>query len=815
MKRKRAKAGHHRTPDQKRGDSAGSGLTTSLAWRRIVVGAAIAGLALLGIVVITQKGRIGVPQPSEQRPGGDSRAADEATFVGRQACFDCHEKEYSKWADSHHDLAMQEATNQTVLGHFTNATFTYFDITSRFFKKDGRFYVNTEGPDGSMADFEIKYTFGIDPLQQYLIEFPDGRLQALGIAWDSRPASEGGQRWFHLYPDEKISHDDILHWTGPNQNWNYMCAECHSTNLKKNYDLEHDRYETTWSEIDVSCEACHGPGSRHVDWAQAENRSEKSQYEDRKGLVVQLKDLNKGTWRVDTETGTAKRSKPLQSNIQIETCARCHSRRAIIDDDYVYGRPFMDTHRPALLTEALYHPDGQILEEVYVYGSFLQSKMYHAGVTCSDCHDPHNLKVRAPGNALCAQCHLTKKFDTPLHHFHKADSPGAQCVECHMPTKRYMVVDPRRDHSIRVPRPDLSVKLGTPNACNGCHTGRADQWAADTVTKWYGTRRSSNPHFGEALHAGRKGLPDAGNALMRLAGGRTQPNIARASAFSLLRRYPSPASIQVIQRGVENADPLVRLSALSALEVLEPKDRFSIAYPLLNDPIRMVRIETASVLAPAPRTMMTAEQRASLNHAITEYIESQRVNADRPGSHLNLGVLYTRSGKFDKAEAAYRTALRIDPRFVQAHVNLADLYRAQGRDDKGESILRAALEIAPDAAAVHHAWGLLLVRQKRLADAIKALREAAELRPDRPRYGYVYGVALNSMGRPVEGIKVLEKTHQRHPYNRDILLALVTINRDHGALDSAIRYAEKLVAVAPRSRAGQELLQQLQSQRAK
>jgi Flp pilus assembly protein TadD len=707
---------------------------------------------------------------------------------------------------------MQVAYEETVLGDFNNTTFTYFGVTSRFFKRNGTFFVRTDGPDGKLHEYEITYTFGVTPLQQYLIQFPDGRYQVLGIAWDSRPAGEGGQRWFHLYPNEKITHDDILHWTGLNQNWNFMCAECHSTNLQKNYDLAKDRYETTWSEINVSCEACHGPGSRHVDWAQAASRAEKSRYEDQKGLVVNLKDPNNGTWDIVKGADTAKRSTPLQSNVQIETCARCHSRRSVVHDDYVYGRPLMDTHRPALLTEALYHVDGQILEEVYVYGSFLQSKMYHAGVTCSDCHDPHSLKVHAADNALCTSCHLPTKYDTPSHHFHGPGSPGASCVECHMPARAYMVVDPRRDHSMRVPRPDLSVKLATPNACNTCHTDRSTQWAADAVEKWYGPLRSTDVHFGEALHAGRSGLPGAEDALVNLAGDDAKPNVARASALSLLRRYPSPASVRAIQRGLEDDDPLVRLSALRGLELLEPKDRLGPAYPLLNDPIRAVRIEAARVLAPAPRTMMTTEQREVLDHIIAEYVESQRVNADRPSAHLNLGVLYTQNGKFDKAEAAYRTALRIDPSFVQSYVNLADLYRLEGRDDEGERILREALEIAPRNADVYQALGLLLVRHKRMSEAVKSLAQSATLRPDNPHYSYVYAVALNTTGRSQEAIRVLKEAHARHPNDREVLYALVVFNRDMGNLDVAGQYVEKLVALSPQDPTARRLLNQLKQQ---
>ncbi|HJZ04763.1 MAG TPA: multiheme c-type cytochrome, partial [Patescibacteria group bacterium] len=386
-----------------------------------------------------------------------------ARFVGGKVCAGCHEEEYKLWSGSHHDLAMQGANEKTVLGDFNDVGFTYFGVESKFYRRDGKFMVRTDGPDGKLHDYEIKYTFGIYPLQQYLIEFPGGRLQALSIAWDSRPKSEGGQRWFHLYPNEKIIHDDILHWTGPNQNWNYMCADCHSTNLKKNYDQKLNKYNTTWSEINVSCEACHGPGSLHVELAKR-SESENKNLGYSKGLVVRLDERKGIKWTVDPQTGRAIRSEPRITNIEIETCAPCHSRRSVIWKDHAFGKPYMDTHLPTLLEEDMYYADGQIQGEVYEYGSYLQSKMYHEGVTCSDCHEPHSLKLRADGNGVCTQCHLNSKYDSTLHHFHKMGSVGTSCVECHMPVTTYMVIDPRHDHSIRIPRPDLSVKIGTPNA---------------------------------------------------------------------------------------------------------------------------------------------------------------------------------------------------------------------------------------------------------------------------------------------------------------------------------------------------------------
>ncbi|MFB3092742.1 MAG: tetratricopeptide repeat protein, partial [Dehalococcoidia bacterium] len=650
------------------------------------------------------------------------------------------------------------AEEGTVLGDFANTSFTHFGVTSKFYRRAGKFFVQTEGPDGKLHDYEIKYTFGVDPLQQYLIEFPGGRYQVLGIGWDSRRRDEGGQRWFHLYPNEKIPHGDELHWTGPNQNWNHMCAECHSTNLRKNYDLEQDRYKTDWSEINVSCEACHGPGSTHIAWAESGTNGQKGEGARQKGLVVKFEASEKATWIPNLETGTATRSKPRASNIQLNTCARCHSRRRVIHEEYLHGQPLLETHAPALLDEGLYHQDGQIEGEVYVYGSFLQSKMYRAGVTCSDCHDPHSLKTRAVGNKLCAQCHASAKFDAPEHHFHKPTSRGAQCVECHMPATTYMVVDPRRDHSFRIPRPDLSVTIGTPNACTQCHQKKSAQWAENWVAKWHGTERDAKRHYGEVLKAGREGLPGTERALAKLGGDSTEPGIVRATALALLRHYPSQTTVNAIAQGVKEEDPLVRIGALRALDVLRPASRHELAHHLLSDPIRTVRIEAARALAPVSSKVLRPPQQAALNEAMAEYIEAQLVNAERPSAHLNLGILYAERSQFERAEAAYRMALRLAPSFYPALVNLADLYRLQKRDKEGEAVLRQALTLVPDDANVHHSLGLLLVRVGRQQEAIEALKRAAKLQPNDPRHGYVYGVALNSIGMAEKAITVLEET---------------------------------------------------------
>jgi len=744
------------------------------------------------------------------RPESDRHFARDPAHVGREACAPCHPRETDAWIGSHHDLAMQPATRETVLGDFDDATVTHFGVTSSFFRRNGEFTVRTEGPGGKMREFRIDYVFGVTPLQQYLVAFPGGRYQVLPLCWDTRPAPEGGQRWFHIYPDERVPPDDVLHWTGPNQNWNYMCAECHSTNLRKNYDLERNAYATTWSEIDVSCEACHGPGADHVAWARAVERGEKPTDDGgNMGLEVRLKDPDKNIWVYDKETGNARRLEPRRSKVLIETCARCHARRIVVSEDYVHGRPFMDAHRVRLLRPELYFADGQILEEVYVYGSFLQSKMFHRDVNCSDCHDPHSLKLRAPGNEVCHRCHLAARFDTPYHHFHEEGTKGAACVECHMPERTYMVVDPRRDHSIRVPRPDLSEKLGTPNACNRCHADKTAAWSSAAMDKWYG-KKWRKPHFAEALAEGRRHGPRAESALLGLAAETAWPNIVRATALAALHEWPGPDAIRLIRRSVSEADPILRHAALVALEGYPPEVVLDVAFDRLKDPVRAVRVRAASLLAAVPAILLTADRRAVLDRTIDEYVKSELSNAERPSAHLNLGVLYTRLGQRARAEAAYRTALRLDPRFAQAYVNLADLYRTSGEDDRGKQVLLEAIQASPDLAEAHHALGLLLVRQKQLPAALRALGRAVELRPENPRFAYVYGVGLNAAGRAGEGLAVLEKAHTRHPSDRGILMALATINRDRGRRDAAIAWAKRLLAVAPNDPSVRRLLGELE-----
>ncbi len=671
-----------------------------------------------------------------------------------------------------------------MLGDFDDATFRYYDVESRFFTRDDSYRVITDGPSGALEEYEIAYTFGVYPLQQYLVALDGGRLQPLTIAWDARPVEDGGHRWFHLYPDEFIAHDDPLHWTGPELNWNYMCAECHSTNLEKNFDRGSRTFDTTWSEVNVGCEGCHGPASRHLALAEA------GELERGNGLSVDLDDTGGAVWEMNAATGIAERSRVrLRAPRQADACGRCHSRRSQIAAAYDFGRSLLDTHLPALLDDGLYFADGQIRDEVYVWGSFLQSRMYEAGVSCTDCHDPHTaaLKTGSEASGVCATCHLRSRFDTREHHHH-ADG-DVDCVDCHMASRNYMQIDGRRDHSFRVPRPDLTASTGAPNACGQCHPAQGPEWADAVLRNWFGPARS--PHFAAAIHAGRTRGARANALLVAAADDPTQPGIARGTALSLLAWPLDTAAARAIRAGLGSGDPLIRLGAARALRSAPADIRMQWASSLLDDPLLALRLEAVGVLLPL-RSSMPGESFASFAEAENEYLAAQLVNAERPEAYTNLGGMFLARGDVPRAERSFRTALDIQPLATPARVNLADLYRQLSRDEDAQALLEEGLALDPDNGALRHALGLLLVRQQETEAALAELERAAELDPDNPRYAYVYGVGLNSIGETDAAIAVLERARQSFDGDFDIGWALVTTLRDAGRSDDARIAAESL-----------------------
>jgi predicted CXXCH cytochrome family protein len=704
-----------------------------------------------------------VVEPAKPQPV----AVAPAKMVDEQQCQGCHGEQVKDWQGSHHQLAMQVANADTLLGDFNNVTFKAEKETTVFSRKGDEFWVNTPGIDGKNADFKVAYAFGIAPLQQYLIEVGEGRLQALGIAWDTEK-----QRWFHLYPGQGVNFKNPLHWSKPSQNANFMCVECHTTGFKRNFDAVKNTFDSHWNSLGVGCQACHGPASSHLEWTAKKTDLIHA------GFAVDLKDKN--------------------ATVEIETCARCHSRRAPLDDGFTVGKRLMDDYLPSVLTRELYALDGKIQDEVFEHGSFAQSKMFDKGVRCSNCHNPHSTQLKAPGNGVCLQCHNTagkttvegvdgkglqaKNYDSIEHTRHTMGQPGSHCVDCHMPGKFYMGNDFRHDHSFSIPNPERAKKLGTPDACLTCHQGKAGDKVTEQFKLWNTANASAvqPPRYDESLWLIRNGQAGAAQALFEQLQRSNLPAIQRATLLAELPAYPSEQALKLATKDLGNPAPQVRESAIRAISAfLPPPERAPLLTPLLNDPVRAVRIAAARDLLSVARTGLGTAQ-DSWNAAIGEYETVQKNLLERAEANLNLAMLYQASGRNAEVEGFLRAALQCDPDFFPALVTLVQWLEANGRSQEGHALLAQSLKDHPDSGLLQHTQGLALIRAGQAAQAMPYLRQAAKLEPQSGQFGYVLAVALHDSGKIDEACEELERLLKVQPANRNARLSLMQYYLDNG-----------------------------------
>ena len=722
----------------------------SRSWR-------IVGFVATFFIIITIPLYLSVHEVSTEK-------SKEPHFVGRQTCIECHEAESTSWKGSHHDMAMDSANSETVLGNFDNYEFKHKGQTHRMFKKGEDFYINTLGENGKFEDFKIDYTFGYEPLQQYMVEFEGGNIQCLPIAWDTDK-----NKWYHLgdtlYPTEDLQANNWLFWTNQAQNWNGMCAECHSTNLKKNYDNETKTYHTTWSEIDVSCEACHGPASEHLVWAKLPENSRPT--DNNTGLIVKTSNINNEEY--------------------VNLCMNCHSRRAGLND-FTFDSEILNHTNPQLALQPYYHTDGQILDEDYVYTSFTQSKMYINDVQCNDCHDVHSTKLKIRGNGLCLQCHQPEIYDTPKHHFHKmpgdnieelinnTSAPkyrlgeGALCVNCHMNGKFYMGNDYRRDHSFRIPRPDLTIELGTPNACNDCHKDKNAQWAQQYIKKWYGERE--RPHYGSVFAMANNANPKAVAELVNYAKNEMYALMVRATATSLLGNYSDDLSRETITFLLGDPKSLIRHTALTAYASSDLNDYLKNILPLLNDPTLAIRAEAAYKLSEIPRNLLNSDNLKKIDKGLIEFKSINEYAGDFPGGQFNLGNMYMNKGNVPLAMKAYKNALEIDPLFFQAKSNLAIIYNQQGNNKEAEKLLRELIRDFPELNEVYFSLSLLLAETKRMEESKKYMLEAAKRTPKRARIWYNLAIFEIQEGNIPQSEVYYLKALNLEPHNLEFLITI-------------------------------------------
>jgi tetratricopeptide (TPR) repeat protein len=686
---------------------------------------------------------------------------------------------HAKWQNSHHQKSMLPANDDNVLGNFDNKAVTVNGKTTRFYVKDGEYFINTGDIAGTPREFKIEYVFGFYPLQQYLVKTENGKYQTFPISWDSRPTDKGGQRWFHIYGDDHIRPNDRLHWTGPLQNWNGMCADCHSTGFKRNYDVNQNQFSSQLQTVNVSCKSCHS----------------KDDFSD----FASSSDI--GNWVLRDNAVTAEWSGEPRNSQEIEICASCHSLRTPITNGIDPSKPFLDQFTPTLIQAPQYYPDGQVKEEDYVWGSFLQSKMHSKGVICSDCHDPHSLELKTSGNAICSQCHLTAAFDTPNHHNHPAGSTGSQCVNCHMPETTFMQVDARNDHSFRIPRPDIAGQTKSPDACTSCHQDMNPETAANHISKWFGQESKIDIHYGEIFSAALFKKPGIEAELKTLLRNEEIPPIIRASAYEFLDQYPNPDSITYIENGLKSTEPLIRLGAIKAAQMLPPNQKEILLEPLLQDDYKAIRIaafdQIGNVNAASPLSR--------------EYDTSTAQTMWRGEGRYNLALFHQRRGNSDLASELYLSSQQIDPYFSPSYVNLADILRSSANERMSGQIIDRGLSFMPNDPDLNFSKALHLVRDQKAQDALNHLEKAVIFAPDNSRYAYTYAVALNDMGQPLKALEVLNAAFEKNQYQQEINLLLLNLNRSQGNWNEALKYAKNLSKILPDNMAIENIIGDLQN----
>jgi predicted CXXCH cytochrome family protein len=719
-------------------------------------------------------------EPAHNREASPFTFVDSAaTYVGSAGCQSCHAEAFEDWKKSDHFQAMLPAHDSTVLGDFSGVSFRANGVENRFFKKDGKFFMNTQGDDGKNHDYEVLYIFGHYPLQQYLIAFPGGRLQASRASWDSRE-----KKWFHQYAGQEIYHGDWIHWTGNGQNWNTMCASCHSTNLRKNYDFNADAYHTSWSEINVSCESCHGPGSTHIQFMNSEAYQ--------KGDSLK----NSGLYY----------SKNPDPKIQLNSCAPCHARKSDLSDMLVRSNEVLDDMIPQLISTDFYHADGQVDEEDYVFGSFTQSKMYHNDVRCTNCHNPHSGKLLLAGNDLCMSCH-EPKYNSPDHHFHPQNTESSQCINCHMPAKYYMGNDLRRDHSFRVPRPDQSVTYKTPNSCTACHPDKTNTWAANAITDWYGPDRAY--HFSDDLLPGSQLTEKSEVHLLKLLADSLQPEIARATAAFYLGNIPTRQSADMLIRMLKDKKAWVRYQALRSLENFPSDIWLNEAYPCLTDKVRAVRIAAASLyhlvqLENIPASAQTAYAAA---RAENEYF--LQYQTDFAVGNVMMADYQLQEGDYLNAIKYYLRGLEKDSLMNYARLNLSAALNNAGNNNEALQTLNEAAAIDPENDRIYFNLGLLYYELGDIPAALENFQKAMRLGSPNPSLYYNYGLLLQQTGKLKEGEQVLLSGFALNPQATNINYALAYLYLSQNLPQKARIYAEMLQRIDPNNPEYQRMFRDL------
>lgn len=715
------------------------------------VAIAVAALALGCVFWLASVLRSPRIQPtSKTLPAGEPSVATNtdaaffATFGKSPSCKSCHEEAYANWESSHHALAERESNPALDKEAFVPSwRFPHGTQVSQANATNGQFQIVTLGPKNVVEPFPVARVLGVSPLYQFLVPFPGGRFQMTELAFDPRHPD-----WFDVYGEENRKPGEWGHWTGRGMNWNQMCAGCHNTAVRKNYDARTDSYATAMVEHGVGCEACHGAMADHNAW--------------------QALHPNK------TGDPTVRKVSP---EAMFSVCGSCHARRGDLTGRFAPHDSFEDHFWLTTVDETdLFYPDGQIRDEDFEFTAFLGSRMHAAGVRCGNCHEPHTAKPRIGGNYLCILCHVSgvsnnvPQIDLVTHSHHKANDRGDLCTSCHMPQTVYMQRHARHDHGFTIPDPLLTKEFGIPNACNRCHTERTTDWSLEYVEKWYG-QRMERPYRWRAQTVARAKAGDHGavEGLLKMSGGDTN-FYWRAVAANMLRPWIGEAKVQsALISAAGDTNSLVRVAAVRALEPLKHGDDASVQNALrkgLSDPVRGVRLAAAWTLNETVATNSTAgrELLAYLNY-----------NSDQPAGELQRGIFHMNRGDLPTAMACFRRAVSWDGNSAPLRHALAVGLSMEGKAQEAVRELEEACRLAPRDAELRYKLGLALNEVGKLNDALASLKQATELDPQHSQAWYNLGLAHAATGNDPGALESLTRAESLDSRSPQIPYARATV----------------------------------------
>ena len=691
-------------------------------------------------------------------------------YAGSDACAACHPQQYQAWQQSHHGLAERRVDpSLDAVAFDPPRQIEHGSLRSevRAEQVNGavRFVVHTMGPEGRYDEFVAERVIGVDPLRQLLVRFPGGRWQVTALAYDPR-----GNEWFDVFGTEDRKPHEWGFWANRGMTWNTMCATCHVTDFVKNYDPVNDRFDSRWLELGVGCEACHGPAADHVRW----------QRSGRSGKDPTLPRWTKRQW--------------------IDTCGACHARRTSLVEPFRAGVSFLDQFLPVLPDlSPVYYPDGQVREENYEYTSFLLSRMYHEGVTCMDCHDPHTGKRLREGNNLCLKCHAGK-IDPVRHSRHKLDGPGGRCVNCHMPITVYMQRHPRRDHGFTIPDPQLTIDYGIPNACNRCHEDKSPEWALAAVKQWYGDKMERRTRQrAVAVARARAGELTVLAELLRYVREDPYPEWRAVFALCLRPWRTQPQVRATLVKLLDSSSPIVLWAVARALDPERERPPSELR-ALLEHPVRAVRVQAAWAL------------RGSLepNHPVLGELQTfLELQLDQPTGCMMRGIYAKDRGELAAAERWFRRALVFEPYSPVPWEAIAVMYSEAGDRERALAVLEEACVAQPRQASLHYLRGLALAELGRLPAATAALERAVQLDPTHARAWYNLGLARHRLGQPNLALRALQAALDRDSSNPDFTFALATVYRDLRRRREAVRWARRTLELNPLHRGAAALVQQL------